>query len=476
MKFPRLFFALLATLSASMANAVCPWNTSLNSTLNFCADSNNAYGPFTRSMTAACLSDGFTGVCTNTVNVFYNGTNLTGIAVPVQRWSKSYAQGVRGTGSCPRGSARSSNFDNLCVETTSQFGTEVYGQFAQAWVEMCRTPAINGGNACFLNRWSSGVYTSVRDRINGTANWKLPMPGGFTTSDWCVCRNIGTSPHIGWDLVNDGNMTSVAIESGKISSGPTLNGGCGWEVELTDRFGTIWKYRHLNQPNLSNGQAITAGATIGLHRDFPSSSCGSGAHLHFERLSAGFFRDSSTSKNCTGVAASCNFDPRKAFPNFRTAVAGTLAVIDETKPTESAAVDAQNFPRNTVCRLDPASYPVVADSDLTGLAPLPNGLTVDFQHTAKTDSTADVAELLAFTAGYSDNAGNVCKRGNCITSVTLYAELIGGGWARVMSDASVRNQQVTLTAESAFCAPQNGTGKYAIKLTDLAGLRYRADF
>lgn len=160
-----LSFALSAIVYASGAYALCPWNTSLDSS-GFCTDINNAYGPFTRSMTAACSADGFTGVCTNTVNVFYNGTNVTGIAVPVQRWSKTYAQSVRGTGTCPRGSLRSSSFDNLCVETTTQFGTEVYGPFAQNWIDMCRTPAVNGGNACFLNRWSAGVYTLVRTKIN----------------------------------------------------------------------------------------------------------------------------------------------------------------------------------------------------------------------------------------------------------------------------------------------------------------------
>jgi hypothetical protein len=471
-----LLCAALGLALSTSASALCPWNTSYDSSLNFCTDANNAFGPFTRAMTTACTNGGNGSACTGTVNVFYNGTSTTGIAVPVQRWGKSLASSLRGTGTCPSGSVVSANYDGRCVESTTTFGTEVYGPFPQNYIDACRAAPISAGNACFLNRWSATVYSSVRTQVTPTANWKLPMPSGFTSSDWCVCRNIGTSPHIGWDLVNNGSMTSVAIESGKITRGPLLNGSCGWELELTDRFGTVWYYRHLNQPSLSNGQSITAGATIGLHRDYPGSSCGSGPHLHFERLSAGFFKDSSVSKNCTGVATSCNFDPRKPFPQFKSAVANPLAVIDQSARAAIVELDDSTIARNQVCRLDPASYELEAPTVLTGLQALPSTLQVSLNASERTGALGYTGTILSLAASFQGNAGNVCKAGSCITSVAIYAQTTDGNYARVLSDATVRNSEVNLSADSAFCAPANSTGKYVVKVTDREGMSYRADF
>jgi hypothetical protein len=167
MNFNRIALLISSFLVTGAANALCPWNTSYDAAANACVDANNAFGPFTRAMTAACTAQGQGAVCTNTVNVYFNGTNVTGTAVPVARWSKSFQRGVRGTGVCPAGSAQNASFDNLCVETTAQFGTEVYNNYPQSWVDVCRSPSINGGNACYMNRWAQAVYTSVRSRVNG---------------------------------------------------------------------------------------------------------------------------------------------------------------------------------------------------------------------------------------------------------------------------------------------------------------------
>ncbi len=214
----KLAFAMLVVLGCSAdASALCPFNTSLDTALNFCTDANNAFGPFTRAMTAKCTTNGNGGACTNTVNVYYNGSNTNGTAVAVQRWGKALAQNIRGTADCPLGSIRSANYDNRCVESTSQYGTEVYGPFAQNWIDTCRAAPISGGNACYLNRWAATIYTSVRTKLTPTGpNWTLPMPNGYPSSDWCVCRNIGTSPHIGWDL--DSHSASAGSNSARLAS------------------------------------------------------------------------------------------------------------------------------------------------------------------------------------------------------------------------------------------------------------------
>ncbi len=471
----RLLCLLLLMIGSAPALALCPWNTSMDDALGFCTDANNAFGPFTRGMTAQCTSTGGGTGCTNTVNVYYEGTNTTGIAVAVQRFSKDYARSLRGTADCPRGAVRSASYDNRCVEVTSQYGTEVYGPFAQNWIDKCRSATIGGGNACFLNRWGAGVYTSVRSSVG--PNWKLPMPSGSTTSNWCVCRNVGTSPHIGWDLVNSGSMTSVAIESGTITSGPTLNGSCGWELQLTDRFGTKWYYRHLNKPNLVNGQSISAGATIGLHRDYPGSSCGTGAHLHFERLSAGYFGDSSVSKNCTGVLKSCNWDPRKPFPAFsKAAIEGNdPLVFSNVGEAEPAALSELEIARNRVCRVNPGEYATV-DAKAMIAAAKPDDLNVSLAVQAVTDEPAYPATRLTGNASFAGNPGNHCIKGSrCIVSWELYAETKSGNWQRLFADASVRNQPVAISADSAWCAPVESSGRYRARIHDGSGASYAVD-
>jgi hypothetical protein len=469
----RTLVGVLALFGAAGASAACPWNTSYDTALNFCTDANNAFGPFTRAMTTACTNGGNGSACTGTVTVYFNGTNITGTAANVQRWGKTLTKNLRGTGTCPAGSILSANYDNHCVESTNAFGTEVYGPFSQAYVDKCL--AQSNGTACYFNRWSASVYSSVKNALASAAPaWKLPLPSGYTSSDWCVCRNIGTSPHIGWDLVNNNaSMVSVAIESGKITSGPTLNGGCGWELELTDRFGTVWYYRHLNRPNLSANQAIAAGATIGLHQDYPTSSCGSGPHLHFERLSAGYFADSSTGKNCTGTFKSCNYDPRKPFPQFKALATDplnlkqtqTLQALPEISPDQAAQAQ--------VCRLDQSKYGVESAQALAALQAAPADLQVAFASTAKTGSKGYSANVLSLTAAFAGNPANQCSRDSrCITSMAIYAQKTDGSYARVLSDATLRNVSVALSPESAFCAPADATGTYVIKLSDQRGNSY----
>ena len=476
----KLALAALAVLSwSSGAHALCPWNTSYDSALNFCTDLNNAFGPFTRSMTAKCTADGNGNACTSTFSVYYNGTNTTGTAVAVQRWSKSLAQSIRGTADCPRGAIRSANYDNRCVESTTQFGTEVFGPFAQNWIDACRAPNIGGGNACSLNRWASSIYTSVRTALTPVGpNWKFPIPNGFPSSDWCVCRNIGTSPHIGWDLVsNAATMQSVATEAGRITRGPTLNGGCGWEVELTDRFNTVWYYRHMNQPNLVNGQSVAAGATMGVHRDYPTSSCGSGPHLHIERLSAGFFNDSSVSKNCTGVLKSCNWDPRTPWPTLRGASVDPLNLVQNDSQVARPSLSDSAIAVNRSCRLDPASYQPAEPEVLHNTQAVPSGLNLSFRAVRTPSELSFQSSRYALSASFAGNEANLCSaKTNCIVAWELYAQVADGGLKRVFIDNSLRNTAAELTTQSAYCAPSDADGQVAVILRDKLGNRYRQDF
>ena len=479
----KLALALIAAMSFSgAASALCPWNTSYDSGLNFCTDSNNAYGPFTRAMTTKCTNDGNGTACTNTVNVYYNGTNTTGTAVPVQRWGKALAQSIRGTADCPLGSIRSASYDNRCVESTSQYGTEVYGVFAQNWIDACRATPISGGNACYLNRWAASIYTSVRTKVTPAGpNWTLPMPNGYPSSDWCVCRNIGTSPHIGWDLVNNaGTMQSVAAESGRITSGPTLNGGCGWEMELTDRFGTVWYYRHMNKPNLVNGQSVAAGAVMGIHQDYPSSSCGSGPHLHLERLSSGYFNDSSVSKNCTGTLKSCNYDPRTPWPSVRTAAASDpLKLLQDDAGITPTTLSEEEISINRSCRVNPNSYATVElnQSDKQTAQALPSSIKLSFNTERTPADFSFQTSRYALSAHFIDNPSNQCSaKDNCIVAWELDAQIVGGSYKRIFIDNALRNTAAEMSVESAYCTPTDATGATRVILQDKLGNKYQAAF
>jgi len=476
----KLALAVLAALGYSgAASALCPWNTSYDSGLNFCTDANNAFGPFTRAMTTTCTTNGNGSACTGTVNVYYNGTSTTGTAVPVQRWSKTLAQSIRGTADCPLGSIRSANYDNRCVESTSQFGTEVYGEFAQSWIDACRAAPISGGNACYLNRWAASIYTSVRTKLTPAGpNWALPIPNGFPSSDWCVCRNIGTSPHIGWDLVsNASTMQSVAAESGKITSGPTLNGGCGWELGLTDRFGTVWYYRHLNKPNLVNGQSVAAGAVMGIHRDYPSSSCGSGAHLHLERLSGGYFNDSSVSKNCTGTLKSCNYDPRKPWPSVRTSTAtDPLKLLQNDAETPAKTPSEDDVAVNRSCRIDPKTYATVDLNLAAATLALPSDLAVSFKTFPTPEALSFQSNRYALSAHFVGNPNNQCSANdNCIVAWELDAQITDGSFKRIFIDNTLRNTAAEMGVESAFCTPADATGAVRVILQDKLGNKYHAE-
>jgi Peptidase family M23 len=476
----RIILFLLCLGFGGNAQALCPWNTAQDSSLGFCTDANNAFGPFTRAMTDKCSTQGGGPACTDLKTVYFNGTNITGIAVGVQRYSKTFASNLRGTGVCPLGAIKSATYDDRCVESTSAFGTEVYGPFPQKWIDACRAAPISGGNACFLNRWSATIYRSVRSQV-ASPDWRLPIANGFTTSDWCVCRDQipnASSPHIGWDIVNNANpMNSVAIESGKITRGPTLNGSCGWEMEITDRFSTVWYYRHMNKPSLTNGQAVSAGQFLGIHRDYPSSGggCGNGAHLHFERLSAGFFGDSSVTKTCANGARSCNFDPRKPFPAFAksSAITAVSPLYSNAPELEPAELSEAAIARNRVCRVDPKSYPVLNASTWAALPPAPKSLKI--QMSAATSSVGKYSSpVLSARAEFIGNPKNQCVAGkqNCVVSWALYGEQANGRYARMLTDASLRNVTPVIDRQAQFCAPAQNTGRYVLVIKDLQGKQY----
>jgi CubicO group peptidase (beta-lactamase class C family) len=155
----------------------CPAGASFVTSLGFCADATHAYGPFTQAMTNQCTSTG--GVdCTATVSTTVNGT-----AVSRQRWPRTQASNLRGTGTCPAGAALNASYDNLCVETVGTVKS-VYSAIAPTVVTRCLQLAP--ASTCYSTRWEAEFYLRAafqnKLQTNLAAAWNGSSPPSVTVA------------------------------------------------------------------------------------------------------------------------------------------------------------------------------------------------------------------------------------------------------------------------------------------------------
>jgi hypothetical protein len=149
------------------------------------------------------------------------------------------------------------------------------------------------------------------------ANFHFPMLDGYFGSEWCACRGVGSSPHIGQDINADPKEEiSVAVWDGTIDE-VTFDANCGYAIWFRDEFGGLWRYLHLNKPagHLVKGARVKAGAQLGVSRDFPYPGCGTGPHLHIELRERGQHTSAKPDgKNCGLGYSDCYFDPKIIKP------------------------------------------------------------------------------------------------------------------------------------------------------------------
>lgn len=142
----------------SSAHALCPDGSAFDASATACVTSSNTFGPFTAAMVQGCQNAGAGASCTATYPYLVNGKTVS-----LQRWARSFAQNLRGTGSCPVGAVRSPTYGNHCYEQGSGVPNNVHGNFTAEEVAVCES--LGGGSACYLNRWEAQFYL----RVKGTA-------------------------------------------------------------------------------------------------------------------------------------------------------------------------------------------------------------------------------------------------------------------------------------------------------------------
>lgn len=321
-----------------------------------------------------------------------------------------------------------------------------------------------------------------KDHVTVSGNpsgYTYPLPSGVLGSGWCVCRSVGTSPHIGQDTyTTSGGMRAVAVHSGIVES-VTFDSSCGYFVNLRDDRGALWRYVHLNAPGVAQGARVTNGQQLATISSYPTSACGTGPHLHWERRSAGPFADAETGKDCGQGYRSCYFDPVKPW---RTTTAGisSFATAPETKiavapvtAAAPAAAPAEQAPK-LACRNAPSQY---ARVDAGKLLSLPRadaaGIRVALRWSEREGQRVAVAD-----AAFAGNAANRCDADggrNCIVSWTLLNQTADGAWRRVFHDPATFNARASRVAEEATCAADGFTGRSLVVVRDLKGRRYVAD-
>lgn len=307
-----------------------------------------------------------------------------------------------------------------------------------------------------------------------------PLPGATTTSAWCVCRAIGTSPHIGIDIATrSGSMVSRAVADGEILEA-RFNGECGWEVLLRDPNGAKWRYRHLNKPYVETGDRVVTGRELGEHRDYPKTGCGTGEHLHLERLSASRAvpSDREKGKSCSYGYRSCNFDPgiisqmnreAKMFPPQIALTSNETETEELLEPQKQDSDLSSAFGRVEADREEavregclgpklpvPQSTPVWGrlQKPLEQLQPSALNLLVRTKRDAsKGRSIVELATAWSASADRQDLCGASARANRCFAAYSIYVQTTPapGQWFLAAEETGLATDGLAFGDESGHC-------------------------
>jgi len=198
-----------ALLAALQAQAACPQGSTFNTTLGFCADANNAWGPFTQAMVNRCVQYGGGPACTTPVSATVTASGQTA-TISVARWSVAFTKSLRGTGTCPLGSTTDSRTPGHCTETVNGV-SNVHGPFDDTMVDKCL--AAEGGPACFTTRWNTSFY-----------QWLLTQPAPFK---WTPADDLNAKLPAAIRVMRGADSTLKAVAA---TLDPRVDAQARWDV------------------------------------------------------------------------------------------------------------------------------------------------------------------------------------------------------------------------------------------------------
>lgn len=314
-----------------------------------------------------------------------------------------------------------------------------------------------------------------REPLYNLSSFFFPLRGGYFGSAWCACRSIGTSPHIGQDINADpSEEVSVAVWSGSVVE-ITFSAACGYSLWFEDDFGGVWRYVHLNKPpeEVVEGARIKAGDVIGIHQDYPTSGCGTGAHLHIELREKGQHSARKEGKNCGRGWSDCFYDPRIIKPgspfdvSSKSPAPGSSAPHSASRLTGSA--DWSSAHSLTLvppgCRAD--LIPQQVGQPPTGLAPAPDAWSVRL--------SAQSLGFYRIEIDLPEKLTQECAGGragpSCIARMQLFTIDRDGGWSLLADRPGLIGRAPSLSSEHRVCT-RPGAQDLVVVFEDASGERF----
>lgn len=327
----------------------------------------------------------------------------------------------------------------------------------------------------------SGDSQRRQFQATALAEYVFPVITGEWGSMWCVCRSVGTSPHVGQDInsASSGREVSVAISNGVVLD-VTFDDSCGWSVWFEDSHRSAWRYVHLNKPNVKVGDIVTRGQALGSHSEYPRASCGAGPHLHLERRSPGVHGSPEEFRSCQYGRSSCYYNPKALIEKARIlrtereardlvssetkaiAAATALSMDDPARAEGAAAADAFSVlpvqaavgastqlaaPQTPEKRCRRALQPLFLDAArLSEIEGIPADGDVE-----TSVSMGEADGLITLSVVPTANPLNSCLKRDCVDSWQLLFEDWAGRVQQILSVPGAGDQRLNLGAERGVC-------------------------
>lgn len=327
-------------------------------------------------------------------------------------------------------------------------------------------------------------------------NYIIPLLNGAAEDEmgaFCACRSSSfrkrayssSNPHKGQDFNADGTEKSVALANVVVRGTDQLSSTCGYYVDVEDGLGFQWRYLHLNKPDLQVGDVLKQGQLIGIHQSYPTPACGTGPHLHFQRLNQGPLSDSQmlSANPCGGQPrSSCGFDPNVLFGKGTPAVsAPTPAPTPKPSPIKTTSAPAPRPVANSLPSCNPRQpLSVPAEEPVPG-GRIPARVTsyiTEIKARPTLTPSADgrsvlrIPQMTITTVGGRDESANFCSmdpatKESCVAYWQLQIH-DGTQWRRVFSDGSARNHSLVFRGE--YCLPGPATKKWRFRIVAVTEL------